>query len=107
MMSNLCETSTERDTAVETIEELFEATNNKKEQFQEFEDLLAADGKDLSVWKAYVEKVKQIYEGEEGEAGAVVNLACRASVPCGEQEDLWFWLVELGVQVKIKCIFTQ
>ena len=107
-MSNLCETVTERDVAVETIEELFNNTNKKKEKFEEFEELLAVDSRNLDEWKRYVDKLEEVYEYEEGQALSVTSLALRASVQCGEQEDLWFWLVELGVQVKcnilVKCI---
>ena len=110
-MSNLCETVKEKDVAVETIKKLFETTNKKKEQFQEFEDLIAVDSRNLSVWKRYVEKLEEVWEhedeeDEEGLAIAVTNLAFRAREQCKEQEELWIWLVGRGLQVryiKPKC----
>ena len=98
-MSNSCNEAADREAAEEAIEDLFESTRQKKEQFEEFEDMLVANSKDLSVWKRYVEKVEEVYEGEEMQSMAVANLAFRAIMSCGEQEDLWFWLMERELQV--------
>ena len=67
--------------------------------------MLVANSKDLSVWKRYVEKVEEVYEGEERQSMNVANLAFRAIMTCGEQEDLWFWLhEERGLQVMVDLI---
>ena len=83
-MSNLCDEASERDVAVETIEELFESTRRKKEQFHVFYNLPDANYRDIEVWKRYAEKVEEVYEGEEVQDMAVVDLAYRAIVPCGD-----------------------
>ena len=98
-LSNVCDEATERDNAAAVIEELFESTRKKKELLNVFESLLDANSGDLEVWKRYVEKVEEIFEGEEGKAMAVINIAFRAIVSCGDQEDFWFWLVERELQV--------
>ena len=102
--SNSCKEAADREVAEDAIEEMFKTTSQKKEQYEVFENLLATKSEDLTVWKSYVEKVEEVYKGQEGQAMAVANLAFRAIMSCGEQEDLWFWLVERELQV-IVCFF--
>ena len=103
--SNSCKEAADREVAEDTIEDMFNTTSQKKEQYEVFENLLATKSEDLTVWKSYVEKVEEVYKGQEGQAMAVANLAFRAIMSCGEQEDLWFWLVERELQVIVFLFF--